>query len=482
MTLDDNNTSDNNADEQIPVVDEDIVIEISDDEMKVSASLLPPEGGGEAITLMAAKKKLADAGVTYGVDEIALIGLVETKTYNLPRVVAEGAPAEDGEDGKLIFHFSTDDRTGRPREIGGGRVDYRSLDLYVPVLEGQLLVSRELATQGQSGISVKGKEIKQKSGKDAVFPRGKNVDINAEKTQMHSRFAGMVQLQGSSVNVSNVYNIKGDCDLSVGNIDFDGSVHITGGVRSGNTVKATGSIVVGGVVEAATIIAGGNVEVKSGMQGAGKGRIEAGGSVTALYVERGHVSADGPITVDVSIHSVLETGNSITAKGKRGAIIGGRAGAAGDITANYLGAISNTRTEIAVGMMIRKRERIVFLEKAIEDCRQELVKLNQLDVYLDRAKDKMEVEQWKSLHDSGVQTRTQCNENLESFTEEVGELKQELERATDGKVHVLNTVFVGTHISVGSVSYKVEDEISYATFKYRDGQIVYEACEISRSK
>jgi len=468
--------------QQEHVYGEDIVVEVQKNDMEASAKLIAPEPGGAEMQPEAAMQKLAAAGVTYGIDENAVSAMLKAKSYGESYVVAAATLPEDGEDGKLIFNFSTDERTGRPKEIGGGRVDYRSLDLYEPVTEGQLLLTRILATEGKPGTSVKGRELKQRPGKEAVFPRGKNVEVNAEKTEMRSMCAGMVQMVSNSVNVSSVYKVNGDCDLSVGNIDFDGCVHISGSVRSGNTIKATGGVIVGGVVEAATIIAGGNVEIKNGMQGADKGRIEAGGSVTALYIERGTVIADGSINVDVSIHSHIETGGNLTAKGKRGAIIGGRAGAAGNVIANYVGAVSNTATEIVVGVVLRKRERVKFLETEIERVKGEMVKLDQLDAYLEKTKEKMDHETWDKLFRSGVENRRLNSEYLVEFSEEIGILKYELEHATEGKVHVFDTVFSGAKIIIGTDMYKVVDEISYATFKYKDGQVVYGSCELSKQK
>ena len=461
---------------------EDISIEILSNDTEARARLLPPEEQGAALDLETAKAKLLAAGVTHGVDEQALKAMLDDKDYGDPRTVAAVIQPEDGENGKLIFNFSTDERTGRPREIGGGRVDYWSLDLFEPVSEGQLLVTRLPATEGKPGMSVKGRELKQKPGKEAVFPRGKNVEINAEKTEMHAACSGMVQFQNNSVNVSSLYKVNGDCDISVGNIDFDGSVHISGSVRSGHTIKATGGVVVGGTVEAATIIAGGNVEIKSGIQGADKGLVESGGSVTALYVERGTIIADGSVNVDVSIHSRIETGGNLTAKGKRGAIIGGRAGAAGSVIANFLGAVSNTQTEIVVGMMLRKRERIQVVEREMERLRGEMVKLDQLDAYLEKSKEKMDPETWDKLFRSGAENRRQNEELLDGFKQELDALKYELEHATEGKVHVLDVAYNGVRIIIGSDTYRVIDDISYATFRYKDGQVVYGPCDLSKQK
>jgi len=464
------------------VYGEDLVVEILKDEMAARAWLLNPEPGGALMEFDAALKKVRDAGVTNGINEQALGRLLEMKDYEEPFVIAEATPPEDGVDGVLVFHFSTDGRTGKPREIGGGRVDYRSLDLYEPVAEDQLLVTRTEATEGRPGATVTGRTLKQKPGKEIKLPKGKNVNVNDEKTEMRAKCSGMVEFLNNSINVSSVYKVNGDCDLSVGNIDFDGSVHISGNVRSGHVVKASGGISIGGAVEAATIIAGGNVEIKGGMQGADKGRIESGGSISILFIERGTAIADGSINVDVSIHSNLEAGGSIIASGRRGAIIGGQAGAAGDIVANFLGAISQPHTDIEVGVTPRKRVRIQNLEKEIERLKNEIVKLDQLDAYLKNGKGKMDPETWDKLFRSGAENRRVDEQGLEEDMVEIEDLKYELEHATESKVHVLDTAFDGTRIIIGNGIYKINTEIQYATFRYKDAEVVYGPCERSKAK
>jgi len=468
--------------QQESIYGEDLVVDIPKDEMTARAWLLSPEPGGPLMELDAAVKKVREAGITNGIDEQALTRLLEAKDYGEPFVIAEATPPKDGSDGKLIFHFSTDGRTGRPREIGGGRVDYRSLDLYEPVVENQLLVTRTPATEGVPGATVTGRALKQKPGKEINLPKGKNVDVNEERTEIRAKCSGMVEFLNNSINVSSVYKINGDCDLSVGNIDFDGSVHISGNVRSGHVVKASGGITIGGAVEAATVIAGGNIEIKGGMQGADKGRIESGGSISILFIERGTAVADGSINVDVSIHSNLEAGGSIIASGRRGAIIGGQAGAAGDIVANFLGAISQPLTYIEVGVTPRKRVRIQNLEKEIERIKNETVKLDQLDVYLKNGKEKLDPETWDKLFRSGAENRRVNEQSLEEYKTEIEDLKYELEHATESKVHVLETAFDGTKITIGNGIYKINTEIQFATFRYKDAEVIYGPCERSKAK
>jgi len=460
---------------------EDMTVVVTGDELEASVRLLEPEPGGKLMTVDDVKQKLREADVTHGVDEEAANAWLGRKEYGEPFVIARATPPTDGEDGKLIFHFSTDERTGRPREIGHGRVDYRSLDLYVPVEKGQLLVTRTEATEGEPGTSVRGNPIKQKPGKETAMPRGKNIEINEDKTEMNSTCSGMVEFVNNAINVSNVYTVNGDCDISIGNIDFEGSVHISGSVRSGNTVIATDGINVGGSVEAATLIAGGNVEVKGGMQGSGKGKIEAGGSVSIMFIERGTIIADGPVTVDVSIHSKIETASTILAFGKRGAIIGGQAGAAGDITANFIGALSSTKTDVEVGFMPRKRARLVALEKEMERLSADRLKLTQLDTYLERTKTTMEAEMWEKLYKSGMENKKINDEETDAVTEEMDTIRYEMDHATDSKVHVLETAFHGSRIVIGSSTYKINEDINYASFRFDDGEIVYGPCEKSKT-
>jgi len=460
---------------------EDLTVVVSGDELEARARLLPPEPGGHLLDLETARQKLEEAGVTHGLDDEEINKLITKKDYGEPYNVAKAILPVDGEDGKLIFHFSTDERTGSPVEIGGGRVDYRTLDLFIPVTEGQLLVTKTDATEGLPGTSVRGNPIKQRIGKETALPRGKNIIYNDARTEMTAASSGLVEYVNNSINVSNIYTIKGDCDMSVGNIDFDGSVQISGSVRSGHTIKATGGITVGGNVEAAKLIADGNVEVKGGMQGSGKGMIEAGGSVSIMYVEQGMIYADGPVTLDVSIHSRIETGGTLHTKGKRGAIIGGRAAAGGDIIANFIGSLSHTKTEVEVGVTPRKRARVLVLEKEMQRLATDKVKLDQLDAYLEKTKGEMNEETWTKLHLSGKENRRINEEETILFTKEIEGLKYEIEHATDSRVHVFETTFSGSRIVIGPSALKINDDISYASFRYSNGEIVYGPCELSKS-
>ena len=133
-------------------------------------------------------------------------------------------------------------------------------------------------------------------------------------------------------------------------------------------------------------------------------------------------------------------------------------------------------------MTPKKRARILVLEKEIDKLKGEVVKLDQLDAYLEKSKEKMDPETWDKLFRSGIENRRVNELSLKDHNEEIGELKYELEHATDGKVHIYDTAYNGVKIIIGNGMYKVSDEVQYATFRYKNGEVVYGSCELSKSK
>ena len=456
---------------------EDISIKISADNMQVTVTMEEPDLGGEALSLESAKNKIKEAGITHGILEKELEQVLAQKKYGEPCVVAVGKSPIDGEDGYLVFHFRKETVKG-PKVMENEKVDYRSLDLFEAVAEGQLLVTRHLAVEGTPGYTVRGRELKAREGKEINMPQSKNTIVNDDQTTMHAKTSGMVEIISQQIVVSNIFTVKGDCDMGIGNIDFDGSVVIQGNVISGLLIKATGSITIGGVLEGSEIIAGGNVELKRGVQGMDKGKITAGGSVTALFIERAIVVAKETVTADAIIHSTIEAGKSLYVKGKRGSIIGGQAFVTGEIVAQTIGSVSTTPTEIEVGLTPVKRKHLQFLQGELARTQVELEKLEKLEVYLTRSQQSRADQNRENLRESVVESKRQNTQLLAQYNEELNRALEEADHAIDGKVHVKGTVYPGVRVAIGNAAYRVESPIPYATFEYSDGEIVFTACEV----
>ena len=132
--------------------------------------------------------------------------------------------------------------------------------------------------------------------------------------------------------------------------------------------------------------------------------------------------------------------------------------------------------------MPRKRTRIMLIEKELERLNADLLKLDQLDTYLEKSMGNMDQAMWDKLHYSGLENRKIHTDEKEAYATELEQLKEELSHASESKVHVLNTVFTGSRITIGSNSYKVKDEIDFATFSSSAGEITFSPCEKSKNQ
>lgn len=106
--------------------------------------------------------------------------------------------------------------------------------------------------------------------------------------------------------VSDVYDVPANVDVSTGDIEYKGTVHVNGNVLTGYMIQATGDIIVNGVVEGAILIAGGNIVLKRGMQGMTKGSLSAAGNITAKFIENSEVRCEGTLMCDAILHSDVE--------------------------------------------------------------------------------------------------------------------------------------------------------------------------------
>jgi len=242
--------------------------------------VIPPEA--PKATTSELLEKLKAEGVVYDIDECALEILTETR-WATNVIVARGIVPCDGENAYLKYYVDSDIQ-GRPEELEDGRVDFKEINSFLCVEEGQLLVEKIPATAGIAGIDVYGKPIPAKPGKDKLMPVGKNV-IVVDDWRLYAAINGHLHIfLDKRINVIPIIVIDGDVDYNTGNIDFKGSVIVRGIVQPGFCVKAGGNVEVcgnicGGTVEATSII------VHKGIQGMNRGVIKARERLVSNFIE-----------------------------------------------------------------------------------------------------------------------------------------------------------------------------------------------------
>jgi len=292
------------------------------------------------------KKKLAENGIVFGIDDEAISQIAKEKISIEYLLVAKGKSPVHGETAELIWSIETD-YSSKPTITETNRADFKHIKLFERIKKDQVLVSKLPPTDGIAGTNVFGESILGK-GRDIEFPAGKNTWIAEDGLTMFSSIDGFAYWENDLLNIDNIYQIKGNVDYHTGNIRANGTVVIEGDVRSGFRVEATESIIIGGNVEAASLYSqNGDITVQCGILGGGRAKILSGGNLTCGFVQDATVSVKNNIIINrYAINSTISAGGTIVLEENAGLIRGGDVSSGKGITAIEVGSTQNIYTEL----------------------------------------------------------------------------------------------------------------------------------------
>ncbi len=295
--------------------------------------------------LFAIKQK----GIIFGVDKRAIEAL-DGRHLTRPVLLAKGFDGSPSRDSAVEFLFPEEDPdiVLRPMIRDDGTVDYRDLIRLHTVPSGTVLGRYLPATAGESRKDVFGRETPNKMGNETPPQRfaGPNVAVAANGIDYIANKPGRPLREKGRIEVMEVYAIQGDVDFSTGNVDFKGEVFVGGDVKPGFTVRASGSVQVGGLVDEATIEAGKDILIQGGVSGHGHCRISCGGDLSARFIDSAEIDAERNVVVASQIVrcNVVSKGQ-VTVMG-RGSIVGSRVTAARGITCISAGSPSGVPTSL----------------------------------------------------------------------------------------------------------------------------------------
>lgn len=437
------------------------------DKMKAFITIYPPEGG-RMLIIEEILDLLSKNGVIFGINKVTLDTIIKYPVYNEMICIAEGTPAINGQNGKVEFHFDIK-RESKPTILDDGRVDFRELNLIECVTKGQLLCSLVPPLPGVKGKTVGGVDVPALDGKAGALPRGRNVEVSEDGQSLISALDGQVTFIDGKVNVFSIYEVTADVDNSTGNISFVGNVTVRGNVLSGFAVEAGGNVEVWGVVEGAVIKAGGDIILRRGMQGLGKGILISGGDIIARYIEHSNIEAKNDIKSEAVMHSNVKCGNKLELSGKKGLLVGGTCKVGKEITAKVIGSHMATVTDIEVGVDPTLRERYkavrdeaASMENDIRKSDQAIAILKKIEAAGALTPDKQE------MLAKSVRTKIYLTNKLNELKEELPTLEAKLQQEAFGKVRAYNYIYPGTKVAIGTCMMYVKETLQYCTL-YRDG-------------
>ncbi len=267
-------------------------ISVSVDNMLVRCRFYPAAAGGRAITKEDIMDELAHEKIVYGIDETMINSLLVNREYCTEYLIGKGTPPTLGKDAKIEYYFSTR-KSLKPKHNDDGSVNYHDLNIISKVEKDQLIAKLIPAVPGEAGCDVQGGKLNPKDVHDLKLSFANNIRISEDGTKLYSEVTGHASLVQGKVFVSGVYEVPADVDNSIGDINYPGNVSVKGNVKSGFIIHANGDIIVEGVVEGAQLYAGGQIIVKRGIHGMGKGLLSAKGNVVIKFIEGATVKSGG---------------------------------------------------------------------------------------------------------------------------------------------------------------------------------------------
>lgn len=409
------------------------------------------------------------AGITYGLKTDVLENLINHPVFGIDIEIASGIEPVNGEDGKIQYMISRNSIA--PKLLPDGRVDYQDLGVVNNVKKGEILAKIVFPTKGINGIDVLGRELKAKDGRPVIPPIGKNVVLNGH--DIISEIDGQPVWVSGKISVFEKFEVKGDLDYSLGNIDFVGSVHVHGNVNMGFKIKAKGDIIVDGILDSSELFGEGNIIVKKGIQGEGKGLVRCKGDLTTKYIENCEIEAGGSIYCEAILYSKIMCGNSIYARGKRGVIINSVIKAKNEVVANNIGSPMYAHTEIEVGFDPEIKAKVMNVKNNIDHLNEELSKINKIINYFKQTTaDGIDMNR-RLLYEKTLLTQQNIENQLMELNEILQELNNDMQISEKANIKVNDILYQGVKITIGRSTVYTHQDYHHVLLKEENDQIIF---------
>jgi uncharacterized protein (DUF342 family) len=291
--------------------------------------------------------------------------------------------------------------------------------------------------------------------------------------------AGSPRVLPSGVIVSPVVDVEA-VDLHSGNVTFDGSLRVSGDIRTGMSVRVTGDVVVSGTIEAAHVEAGGDVIVKGGIigkaetaHGADSGEIasvRSKGAVHARYIQNAIVEAATEVVVESGIRqSDVSAGERVTVGSPtgQGSISGGRTRALASVSTAMLGAPAGTATTVQVGLNPFADQQKAELEERRRKILEEQAKLQQLAAFFAKHPERAVGD----IREKARATMYKINRDLFELDAEIAKLAEQMKPSDEAVIAVGRRIHGGVTMQVGHKILKVMEDKTGGQVRVVDDRI-----------
>jgi len=441
---------------------------ISEDEMEAYLTVTKTGNSCDREKLI---KALNQCGIRYGILEDVVEDLAKGVKQKTPVVIARGTPPVKGEDGWYEFFFKSEEEKA-PKLLEDGSVDYKNTVWFEVVENGQKIAYYHAATYGTNGISVLGREIPTKKGKEKEMLSGKGFMLLPDQRTYLATEKGVITQKGEHLEISRLLILE-DVTIASGKVDFDGSVYIKGHVGNGTKIRATEDILVDGFVEAANIESGGTIILRQGMNAFSNGVLRAEKDVNGKFFEAVKVYSNGNIQANYCMNSELYAEGKIVISGAAGTFVGGRACAVEGFCAYNLGNNVGLLTYLSLGVNKKLSEKYNGVQEELKEVNKELTILR--NAYSDfRSKYTAEIRNTMPIYlkiESAIFTKEKQLDKLEFMKYK---LEKKMQDMTSVKAVIQGKLYEGVCVEINGMKW-TSRELRNVTIRRERAQIAVHA-------
>ena len=385
-----------------------------------------------------------------------MIGMIKAGEDVVRFLVAEGTPPVKGSPGEFRPRVEAGLAAGKEDEKG--KMDLRERGFVNIVKVNTVLADIVLPGEGTPGRSVRGEEVAAEMGDPPPIPEDlENVQIDAEGTKLQASIDGQLFFSEDRIAVTPEITIPGDVGYSVGNLNFDGEVHIEGSVKPGFVVESGTLISIGGGVEqGARILSKGPVQVTGTICcGKEEGTVEAGENLVAGEIVSSRVEAHGDVTVNrLILDSFVVCHGRLNMLDEKGEIRGGHVEGVAGLSVPVAGSDSGVPTTLVAGLTLFYEEEAKRIGAAVDEAtrRIEEAARNFEKRYGGVIVSDLSAEEKERYLDARGAAKQNQDVAMKELAER-GKLRRELlakcSRSNEGTVHITKIGFPGTTIRIG---------------------------------
>lgn len=424
---------------------------------------------GNMVTAEDIYDALEKRGIVVGINQEAITDMIKKRRMNEKILIAEGTPAEAGENGWYEF-FVRLDLPRIPAPLPDGGVDYVNIEAFEMVDEGEKIAVYHPAQKGVDGQNVFGEVLHANKGIEKKPLKGQGFTIAPDGVTYLSRLNGKFEYLNGRIIISNMIVVREDVTAVTGKLEVDGSVHVIGSVYSGGYISATGDIIIEHNVQAGRLIAGGNIMIKKGSCSKNDCFIEAKGEVSGSFFEAATIEADGNIMANYIMNSEINTMGKVIVSGSKGMLLGGKVRAVRGVDTYNLGNKSHIKTFLEVGKnTLYDKKQAVYAEKR-EQILDELWMLEERwnNILQSLPPDKEQAEELIKKLNAAIVAKDHELAGLDAEVSKLANLTDQDMQA----VIVRGNAYEGSVIEINTIKYMLPSQVTRIVFKLRNKSVV----------